>query len=119
MGSSPATLECKPQKSTTSSYSQAFVNSGTQSSLFQTIPPERIGLNGEYDHSGLAKRVQQAFQQAFDSEQLQALSVSQRGRVVVLKGQVSCSLLKQLVEVASKIHGATDVETYAVNSIEK
>jgi hypothetical protein len=29
----------------------------------QTIPPERIGLNGEYDQSGLAKRVALAFDQ--------------------------------------------------------
>jgi hypothetical protein len=118
MGSSPTTLEFKSQKATASSQSQAFVNSVTRSSLFQTIPPERIGLNGEYDHSGLAKRVELAFQQAFASEQLQALSISQRGRVVVLKGQVAGSLLKQLVEVASKIYGAADVETYAVNPVE-
>jgi len=119
MGSSPTTLEFKPAQAAPSSPSQAFVSSFTQSALFQTIPPERIGLNGEYDHYGLAKRVQLAFQQAFTSEQIQSLAVSQRGRVVVLKGQVAKNLLKRLVEIAAKIHGATDVEIYAVNAIEQ
>lgn len=118
MGSSPTTLEFKAPKATNSSYSQASVRPVTRSALFQTIPPERVGLNGEYDHSGLAKRVQLAFKQTFTPKQLQSLSVSQRGRVVVLKGQVAESLLHKLVEIAAKIHGATDVETYAVNSIE-
>lgn len=118
MGSSPATLELKPQKTTASNHSQAFAHSVTRSSLFQTIPPERVGLNGEYDHSGLSKRVQLAFQQAFAPEHLQSLSVAQRGRVVVLKGQVSSKLLKQLIEVAARVHGATDVEIYAVNLID-
>ncbi|MBD1862590.1 MULTISPECIES: phospholipid-binding protein [Trichocoleus] len=119
MGSSPTTLELKLEKATTSSRSQVFGTVTTQIGLLQTIPPERVGLNGEYDHSGLAKRVQLAFQQTFSSEQIQALSVSQRGRVVVLKGRVSQGLLQRLVEIAAKIHGATDVETYAVTSIEE
>ncbi|MBW4487961.1 MAG: phospholipid-binding protein [Trichocoleus desertorum ATA4-8-CV12] len=119
MGSSPTTLKFKSAQAANSSPSQAFVSSVTRFALFQTIPPERIGLNGEYDHRGLAKRVQLAFQQTFTSEQIQSLAVSQRGRVVVLKGQVAESLLKRLVEVAANIHGAADVEVYAVNAVEK
>lgn len=118
MGSSPTTLEVKPQKTPTTNQSQVISASGTRALLFQSIPPERIGLHGEYDHSGLAKRVQLAFQQAFAPEHIQFLSVSQRGRVVVLRGRVARHLLKQLVEVAAKIHGATDVETYAVTPID-
>ncbi|HEY9750081.1 MAG TPA: BON domain-containing protein [Allocoleopsis sp.] len=117
MGSSPTTLEVKPQKTPTTHQSPVIPASGTRL-LFQSIPPERIGLHGEYDHSGLAKRVQLAFQQTFAPEHIQFLSVSQRGRVVVLRGRVARQLLKQLVEVAAKIHGATDVETYAVTPID-
>ena len=118
MGSSPSTLECRPTKTATSSHSPTSSNSALYPLLFQTIPPERVGLNGEYDHSGLAKRVHLAFQQAFSAEQIQSLCVSQRGRVVVLKGQVSGKLLRQLVEIATKTHGTTDVETYAVTCLD-
>jgi len=36
-------------------------STATATSATGTIPPERIGLNGEYDQSGLAKRVAKAF----------------------------------------------------------
>lgn len=55
----------------------------SSSPIFRSIPPERIGLNGEYDHSGLAKRVDRSFRQQFLPEELAKLTVSQRGRVVI------------------------------------
>jgi hypothetical protein len=80
-------------------------------SLFRTIPPERIGLNGEYDHSGLAKRVLQVYQTQFSMTELQGLQVMQRGRVVLLMGDLpSRSVLNQLVTLALQVEGAAAVE---------
>lgn len=87
--------------------------------FFRSIPPERIGLNGEYDHSGLAKRVDYAIRQAFAECNLHRLKITQRGRVVVFNGYVpSAALLDQLVDTAAKVNGATAVETQGVTLIE-
>ncbi len=84
-------------------------------SLFRTIPPERVGLHGEYDHSGLAKRVMLAFRERLPLGELSDLRVSQRGRVVILVGRVSnYQMLSQLANLALDVEGATDVETYGV-----
>lgn len=84
-------------------------------SLLNTIPPERVGLNGEYDHSGLAKRVSQAFQAHFPIQDLEGLRVNQRGKVVILMGNVrSSDLLNQLTTIALDVEGAIDVETTGI-----
>ncbi len=84
-------------------------------SLLNTIPPERVGLNGEYDHSGLAKRVLQAFQADFSTQDLEALRVTQRGKVVVLMGSVpTAEVLEQLISIALKVEGAIGVETTGI-----
>ncbi len=84
-------------------------------SLFRTIPPERVGLNGEYDHDGLAKRVRVAFQQNFQAEELENLRISQRGAVVVLLGKVTSQrFLIKLVNVAMNVSGAVDVEVNGI-----
>jgi hypothetical protein len=86
-----------------------------QRSCFKTIPPERIGLNGEYDHSGLAKRVIHTFRIRYKPSHLQQLQVTQRGRVVILTGQVcNQDLLDQLVDTALSVAGTFAVETCGV-----
>lgn len=76
-----------------------------------TIAPERVGLNGEYDQSGLAKRVAKAFDDA-DFEDDSRVWIAQRGTVVVLKGTCeSKEVLEKMIMVARGIHGATAVET--------
>jgi hypothetical protein len=86
--------------------------------LFRTIPPERVGLNGEYDHSGLAKRVTLAFSQNFRVEEIRQIRITQRGAVVVLVGQVpSQRLLNELVRVALNVYGAADVEVNGVSVV--
>ncbi|UBF26066.1 phospholipid-binding protein [Kovacikia minuta CCNUW1] len=88
-------------------------------SFFKTIPPERVGLNGEYDHSGLAKRVEQTFRKQFQPHLIDKLCITQRGRVVILMGQISSqSLLDQMAELALTVMGATDVETFGVRLVE-
>lgn len=78
----------------------------------EEIPPERVGLDGEYDQSGLAKRVVLAFDAHPDLDDEERLWVAQTGGTVVLKGEVSSqAILDQMVAVASKVDGATDVDT--------
>ncbi|GAB4460423.1 MAG: hypothetical protein OHK0037_07640 [Elainellaceae cyanobacterium] len=87
-------------------------------SLFKTIPPERVGVSGEYDYNGLANRVLQTLEQQFSYEDLQALKVSQRGTVVVLSGKLfSQQVLHQICSISLSISGATDVETRGVSVV--
>jgi osmotically-inducible protein OsmY len=79
------------------------------------IPPERVGLNGEYDQSGLAKRVALAFDQDSSLTDIDTLWVAQTSGTVVLKGSVpSQEVLDQMVAIAGNISGATGVDTNQV-----
>ena len=83
--------------------------------LFRSIPPERVGLNGEYDHSGLAKRVQFVLSERFPADVLKSLRITQRGGVVVLAGRLpDHQILEQVTGVASRVMGAFGVESYGV-----
>lgn len=85
------------------------------SQLFRAIPPERIGLNDEYDHNGLAKRVALEFSKTFEPDELEGLKITQRGTVVVLLGAVpSQQFLVKLVAVVMDVSGAVDVEINGV-----
>jgi osmotically-inducible protein OsmY len=96
---------------------QAQVNPSPQpaaqtSATTEEIPPERMGLNGEYDQSGLAKRVALAFDEDPDLDDIDTLYVAQTGSVVVLKGTVpSQQVLSKMVSAAKGVSGATSVET--------
>ncbi|MGK7873962.1 MAG: phospholipid-binding protein [Xenococcaceae cyanobacterium] len=80
-----------------------------------SIPPERIGLDGNYDQSGLAKRVVLAFDEDPDLDDEGRLWVAQTGSTVVLKGTVSSQeVLDKMVEVAESVYGATEVDTEEV-----
>ncbi|MEP0871488.1 BON domain-containing protein [Trichocoleus desertorum AS-A10] len=81
----------------------------------ETIPPERIGLNGEYDQSGLAKRVAQAFDRNPNVGDIETLWVAQTGSTIVLKGTAPNEQeLQTMVAIARTINGATDVDTSQV-----
>lgn len=85
---------------------------------FHSSPPERIGLAGEYDYNGLAKRVMHSFHQHV-REDLSQLKVRQRGCVVILTGVIpSRSLLTRLVTLANRVEGAALVELYRVKFTE-
>jgi BON domain len=76
------------------------------------VAPERVGLNGEYDQSGLAKRVALAFDGDSEVTDVEGLWVAQTGGSVVLKGSVpSQEILDKMVELASGVSGTTDVST--------
>lgn len=88
----------------------------TFTSLFKSIPPERVGLFGEYDHKGLTKRVSLALSQNLDPNEIKNLRVNQRGAVVVLVGKIpSQMLLIKLVNVAMGVSGAVDVEINGIS----
>lgn len=79
------------------------------------IPPERVGMNGEYDHAGLAKRVSSSFRTHYSGAQVENVRVTQRGRVVILSGQVSSwEMITELSSIALQIEGAAFVETYGL-----
>ncbi|MBV8885276.1 MAG: BON domain-containing protein [Chroococcidiopsidaceae cyanobacterium CP_BM_RX_35] len=84
----------------------------TTESSDASIPPERVGLNGEYDQSGLAKRVALAFDQDPSLQDIETVYVAQTGGVVVLKGEApSQETLNQMISVALGVSGATNVES--------
>lgn len=91
----------------------------TVPSWFKGIPPERIGLDGKYDHCGLQKRVEAAFRECSDLYDSSQLFISQRGRVVVLQGHVlNRETLNSLVAIAERVSGTIRVEVAGV-SVEK
>ncbi|MBD2387477.1 phospholipid-binding protein [Cylindrospermum sp. FACHB-282] len=82
----------------------------------QAIPPERLGLNGEYDQSGLAKRVALAFDQDPQLDDVNTLWVAQTGSTVVLKGKVpDQNILNKMTSVARSVNGTTDVDSTQVS----
>lgn len=95
---------------------QATQSTQQASSATQSIPPERLGLNGEFDQSGLAKRVALAFDQNDQLDDVDTLWVAQTSSKVVLKGTVpSQDILNKMVSVAKAVNGATDVDTTQVS----
>lgn len=76
----------------------------------KSIPPEKVGLDGEFDESGLAKRVAKALDDANISDHV-GLWVAQTGSVVVLKYNPDAEeVLAQAKQVARGVEGATDVQ---------
>ena len=91
-------------------------STGTDPATGGTIAPERVGLNGEYDQSGLAKRVALAFENDSELNDLERLWVAQTGGTVVLKGDVpSSDLLDKAVKIANSVSGADSVDSSEVN----
>lgn len=79
------------------------------------VPPAKKGLNGEYDPSGLAKRVTVAFDADPELANVEGMWVAQLGATVVLKGKApSQEVLDKLVAVASQAEGALSVDTEQV-----
>ena len=80
------------------------------------IPAERIGLHGEYDQSGLAKRVAEAFDNDAEIDDIETVYVAQTSSTVVLKGKApNQQILNKIVQVAGSVRGATNVDFSQVN----
>lgn len=81
----------------------------------EEIPLCKIGLTGEFDESGLAKRVTLAFDEDSELDDVETLWVAQLSSKVVLKGKVpSQAILNKMVAVAKDVEGATAVDTSQV-----
>ncbi len=81
----------------------------------ESVPAERMGLSGEYDQSGLAKRVALEFDEEPDLDDIETIYVAQTGSVVVLKGKApNQQVLNKMVSVAQRVNGATEVNTDSV-----
>lgn len=80
---------------------------------FRSIPPERIGINGEYDYYGLMKRVR--YQLREQTALLKSIKIRQRGRVIILKGHLSSAeALSQAIKLVMDVEGVDAVETHGV-----
>lgn len=83
------------------------------SARLTTIPPERVGLQGEYDHYGLAKRIQARFRERLGRIEAAKVMIKQRGGVIILRGQVEDrALLDDLITIALSTEGTTHIEVY-------
>lgn len=79
------------------------------------IPPEKIGPDGDFDESGLAKRVALAFDEDSMMDDMGTLWVAQLGSKVVLKGKVpDDSYLNKAVSIARGVKGADEVDSSQV-----
>ncbi|MEG4076363.1 BON domain-containing protein [Microcoleus sp. Pol14C2] len=83
-----------------------------QAAQAQSIAPAKVGPDGNFDESGLAKRVALAFDSDAEVADIETVYVAQLSSTVVLKGQVpSQEILDKLVAIASAEEGATNVQT--------
>jgi hypothetical protein len=79
------------------------------------VLPENMGLDGEYDTNGLAKRVAAAFDNNPDIEDIQTLEIFQDGGTIHLKGSLpNQSILDHMIDMASKVDGTKAVDTSQV-----
>ncbi len=89
--------------------------SPSPSAVATTIPTFRVGLNGEYDPSGLAKRVASAFASDTELTEIATIYVAQAGSTVILKGIVpNRAVLDKMMTIAQSVDGATSVEANQV-----
>jgi osmotically-inducible protein OsmY len=79
------------------------------------VPDYKVGLDGEFDESGLAKRVTLAFDEDNQLDDVETLWVAQTSGTVVLKGKVpSQAILDKMVQVAKGVDGTDAVDTKQV-----
>ena len=79
------------------------------------IPDYKVGVDGDFDESGLAKRVTLAFDEDSQLDDIDTLWVAQTSGTVVLKGKVpSQSILDKMVSVAKGVDGTDSVDTSQV-----
>lgn len=86
---------------------QLIIKSGAQPDGSAIFPPEFVGIYGEFDASGLAKRVSQALNTAG----ILGIEVSQNGNTVVLQysSGTENAIIEKAKEIASKVDGAANV----------
>ncbi len=79
------------------------------------IAIERTGLDGEYDPSGLAKRVAQALEQDSILRGISTVYVAQNDSKIILKGTISDELLlDRMIAVSRDVQGVSKVDVSQV-----
>jgi hypothetical protein len=84
-------------------------------SAAMTLPLEYVGIHGEYDPHGLAKRVAQAFDQHSEIRQINTLCIIQHGNRINLLGKVAnTAVLHQVIDLAKQVDGTKEVDVNQV-----
>lgn len=79
------------------------------------MPDYKVGVDGKFDESGLAKRVAIAFDEDSQLDDIDTLWVAQTSGTVVLKGKVpSQEMLDKMIAVAKKTDGTDAVDAEQV-----
>ncbi len=74
----------------------------------ETIPPDKVGIDGNFDENGLAKRVVLAIDRDPELASEEDLYVGQASGSVVFRGKVSSQeVLDRVADLASRVYGAT------------
>jgi hypothetical protein len=77
----------------------------------QPVLPENMGLEGEYDEEGLAKRVAQAFDQTAELQTIETVTIAQEGSTIIFSGDVpDTGALEKMVKIASVVDGTKTVD---------
>lgn len=80
------------------------------------IPLEYVGVDGEYDPQGLAKRVALAFDQHSELHNLNTLCILQQGSRICLLGKVATvSLLQRVIACVKQVEGVQAVDVSQVS----
>ena len=78
-------------------------------------PPDCMGLEGEYDPFGLAKRVAQALDGQSQLAHIKTLNLVQKGNKIVYHGHVpNRQILDAIVEITAGVDGTHAVDTRGV-----
>jgi hypothetical protein len=79
-------------------------------------PPEYMGFEGEYDTTGLAKRVAQQLDQDAQVKDLPTLEIIQREAVISFAGTVpDQAVLNRIMEIAAHVDGTQAVDVSQVS----
>ncbi|MGB3294535.1 MAG: phospholipid-binding protein [Phormidesmis sp.] len=98
-----------------SSIKRGVAKAASNKSEGSDIPDYKVGVDGNFDESGLAKRVALAFDEDAQLDDIDTLWVAQTSGTVVLKGKVpSQKILDKMVAVAKKTDGTDAVDTQQV-----
>lgn len=94
---------------------QVMSNTAKEVAKKEGHPPYKIGPDGTFDQSGLAKRVAAAFDEDAEVANVDTVWVAQTSGTVVLKGHVaSQAILDKLVSIAKVQEGAEAVDSSQV-----
>ncbi len=111
----PANASSKIKRGVAKAAPTSTSTSASASTSTKDIPDYKIGVDGDFDESGLAKRVALAFDEDNQLDDIDTLWVAQLSGTVVLKGKVpSQDILDKMVKVAKGVDGTDAVETKEV-----